>query len=156
MVLDSIKVVVYFCLELKEVLSNGDTYSYICLGSDVVMDGAIAIVKDKVSLTIDETYEGVTHQLGDKLSLCSFDIIYITNATTAKVEVCYITIVGHNYYGVIFVSENTAYRQCVIVYQNVTYTGPQIRFLDVHVHALDDSLTAGGEIAECRQIEIGG
>lgn len=99
--------VVYFRLELKEVLSNGDTYSYIYLGSDVVMGGGIAIVKDKVSLTIDETYEGVTHQLGDKLSLCSFDIIYITNVTTAKVEVCYITIVGHNYYGVIFVSENT-------------------------------------------------
>ena len=107
MVLDSIKVVVYFWLELKEVLFNSDTYSYIYLGSDIVMGGGIAISKDKVSLTIDGTYEGVTHQLGDKLSLSSSDTIYVTNATTAKVEVCYITIVGHNYYGVIFVSENT-------------------------------------------------
>ena len=108
MVLDSIKVVVYFCLELKEVLSNSDIYSYSCLGSDVVMGGGIVSSKDKVSLTIDETYEGVTHQLGDKLSLCSFDIIYITNVTAVRVEVCHITIVGHNYYGIIFVPENTA------------------------------------------------
>ncbi len=72
-------------------------------------------------------------------------------------------ITGYNYYGIIYVPENSKYIDTVVEYNNVTYVGPQIsfhpvgltRFIDCII-TIQDNYATGNEVAECNKIEIGG
>lgn len=73
-------------------------------------------------------------------------------------------IVGYNYYGMIYLPENSSYKNIIVEYNNITYVGPQIsfhptgitRFIDFDITIEDNDLTVGNEVAECNKIEIGG
>ena len=157
-------VVVYTSSELKTALENDNGYTYVYLGNNITLETGIKISNSKVNLTIDGTYDGITYQFEDKKTLSSGDTITASFPTILKVTVCNMKIIGYNYYGVIYVPESSVYKNIIVEYNNITYTGPQIsfhptgltRFIDVNITIQDNTLTVGNEVAECNQIEIGG
>ena len=163
-IIDENKVVVFTSAELKSALEDTNTYNYIYFGSNITLDNGIKINSSKANVTIDGTYEGVTHTLEDKKSLSSGDAITASFPSILKVTVCNLNIIGHNYYGTIYVPDNALYKNIIVEYNNITYVGPQIsfhptgltRFIDANITIQDDGSTAGNEVAECNQIEIGG
>lgn len=104
------------------------------------------------------------YQYEDKKTLSSGDTITASFTSILKVTVCNMKIVGYNYYGMIYVPENSSYKNIIVEYNNITYVGPQIsfhptgltRFIDFDITIEDNDLTVGNEVAECNKIEIGG
>lgn len=157
-------IVVYSSSELKEILEGNNEYSLIYLGSNITLESGIKISSTKVNLTIDGTYEETKYTLTDKKSLASSDTISVSSPSILEVIVRNIDIVGYNYYGTIYVPENSLYKNTIIEYNNITYTGPQIsfhpvgltRFIDSNITISDSDLVVGNEVAECNKIELGG
>ena len=156
-------VVVFTYTELKTVLEGNNNYNYVYLGEDIVLTGGIKLA-NKASIVIDGTYDNVRHKLEDKKSLSASDTINVSYPGIITVKVCNLDFTGYNYYGVIYVPDNSSYKNTIIEYNNIVYTGPQIsfhawgltRFIDANITIEDNSLTVGNEVAECNKIEIGG
>lgn len=156
-------VVVYDFLELKSALEENNGYTTIYLGSDINLTTGIKIFSGKTNVIIDGTYEGIVHKFEDKKSTSVGDVITASSALIKNVIVKNMNIVSYNYYGVIYVPENSAYKDIVVEYNNITYVGPQIsfhptgltRFIDSNI-TIQDNYAAGNEVAECNKIEIGG
>lgn len=157
-------VVVFSSSELKEALENDNKYTYIYFGTDITLESGIKISSTKSSITLDGTYDNITHKFEDKKTLNAFDTITASYPSILKVEVKNMTITGNNYYGIIYVPESATYKNIIVEYNNVAYTGPQMsfhptgltRFIDSNITIQDNSLTIGNEVAECNKIEIGG
>lgn len=157
-------VVVFSSSELKTALENDNNYTYIYFGADITLESGIKISSTKSSITIDGTYDNITYKFEDKKTLSASDTITASYPSILKVEVKNMTITGNNYYGVIYVPESATYKNIIVEYNNITYTGPQMsfhpvgltRFIDSNITIQDNSLTTGNEVAECNKIEIGG
>lgn len=155
-------VVVFSSEELKEALEKDNGYTYIYLGNHITLTNGIQISKTKSSIVIDGTYDDTTYQFTDKKSSSTSDTISLSS-TTKNVKVCNMNIIGYNYYGIIYVPENQDYKNTIVEYNNIDYTGPQIsfhpygltRFIDCSI-IIQDNYLSGNEVAECNQIEIGG
>lgn len=156
-------VVVFSSDELKNILENENEYMYIFLGSNISLTSGIALSNKKSEIIIDGTYNGVMHQYTDQKKLGNKDGIYVTSSFTSKITVKNVNIIGYNYYGIIYVPELELYKNTIVEYFGVTYTGPQIsynpmgltRFFD-SVITIKDNYASGNEVAECNRIEIGG
>ena len=163
-IIDKNTVVVTTYAELKSAIESTNEYNYIYLGTDITLTVGITIPASKTNLTIDGTYENITHTFTDRNTLNASDTISAANAAIDKVTVQNMNIIGNNYYGIIYVPESSAYKNIIVEYNNITYEGPQIcfhptgltRFIDSTITIKDTSLTAGGEVAECNKIELGG
>lgn len=163
-IIDDNTVVVFSSTELKNVLENDNEYTYIYFGDNISLDSGIKIASTKTNITIDGTYNSIVHSFEDRKSLVSSDTINVSYPSILKVKVCNMNVTGHNYYGVIYVPENTSYKNIIVEYNNITYIGPQLsynpigltRFIDCNITIQDSDLTVGNEVAECNQIEIGG
>lgn len=163
-VINNNTVVIYSSSELKTVLENDNGYDYIYFGNDITLEKGIKISSSKVNVTIDGTYEGVRYTFTDYEGLSSGDTISVSSPLTLKVTVCNMEIVGYNYYGIIYVLDNSSYKNTIIEYNNILYEGPQIsfhpagltRFIDSDITIVDGALVTGNEVAECNKIEIGG
>lgn len=150
--------------ELKNILETNNTYNYIYLENNITLTNGIRISSTKTNITINGTYNNKTSTLEDKKTLNYGDTINASYQTIQKVTVCNMNIIGNNYYGIIYVPESTIYKNIVVEYNNITYTGPQIsfhpngltRFIDSVITITDNSITTGNEVAECNKIEIGG
>ena len=163
-IIDKNTIVVITYAELKSAIESTNEYNYIYLGADITLTGGITIPASKTNLTIDGTYQNTTYTFTDRNTLNASDTISAANTAINKVSVQNMNIIGNNYYGIIYVPESSAYKNIIIEYNNITYEGPQIcfhptgltRFIDSTITIKDTSLTAGGEVAECNQIELGG
>lgn len=161
-IINETTVVVYDSSELKNVLEEINTYTYIYFGSDITLTNGIKISNTKINIIIDGTYEGVRHNLIDKKSTSASDSI-TAQATLKTIIVQNMNITGYNYYGVIYVPEGNSYKDVVTEYNNITYVGPQIsfhpsgltRFINSNI-TIQENYAAGNEVAECNKIEIGG
>ena len=163
-IIDKNTVVVTTYAELKSAIESANEYNYIYLGADITLTAGITIPASKTNLIIDGTYENITYTFTDRNTLNAIDTISAANAAINKVTVQNMNIIGNNYYGIIYVPESSAYKNIIVEYNNITYEGPQIcfhptgltRFIDSTITIKDTSLTAGGEVAECNKIELGG
>lgn len=156
-------VVVFSYEELKEVLENENEYSYIYLGDNIVLSGGIGISNSKTNVVIDGTYEYTRYEFTVQKKLGSKDGIYLSANKTSKVIVKNMKITGYNYYGVIYVPENSLYSNVEIEYINIEYEGPQLSYNPVGLTRILNSIITinknyadGNEVAECNKIEIGG
>ena len=162
-IIDDKTVVVFSSDELKNVLEGDNGYNYIYFGSDITLSSGIAINKNKTDVTIDGTYNSVTYEYIDQKKLGYSDTIYVTSALTKSVTFKNVKATGYNYYGIIYVPEQSTYKDISIIYDNITYFGPQIsfnpmgltRFIDSNI-TIGDNYASGNEVAECNRIEIGG
>lgn len=156
-------VVVFSESELKEVLEENNSYSYVYFGNNITLSSGISIAASKQKITIDGTYLDITYEFTDQKKLGTTDTIRVISSSTQEVIVKNMKITGYNYYGIIYVPEEKAYQNISIEYNNITYTGPQIsfnpmgltRFIDSTI-TIQDNYATGNEVAECNRIEIGG
>lgn len=163
-IIDNNTVVVFTSDELKSALENNNGYTYIYFGSDITLEKGIKISNEKVNVTIDGTYEGNTYTFYGMKSLGSESTINVSYPSIINVIVRNMNIVWYNYYGVVFVPENSSYQNVCVEYNNITYSGTQLsyhpygltRIIGSNITIEDGSLVVGNEVAECNQIEIGG
>lgn len=156
-------VVVTSSSELKEALEKDNAYTYIYFGNNITLESGITISKNKNNIVIDGTYNNITYEFTDQKKLGTGDTINISSPTITNVTVKNLKITGYNYYGVIYVPDSSSYKNTTVEYNNITYQGPQIsfnpygltRFINANI-TIEDSYATGNEVAECKQIEIGG
>lgn len=157
-ILDETTVVVFTYQELKTVLEGNNLYNYIYFGNNIKLTSGINISSTKKNLTIDGTYNNVTYTFEDVNSSTTSNTISINSTNANKITVKNVNIIGHNYYGIIYVPDSNTYQNVIIEYNNISYTGPQISF---HPSGLTRFINCNiiinsQEIAECNRIEIGG
>lgn len=162
-VIDKNTVVVYTSLELKTCLEGNNQYNYIYFGGDITLSSGITISSTKTNVIIDGTYNGTKYTYTDMKSAGSGDTISARSSNIKSVVVKNINVIGNNYYGIIFVPEETSLQNVVVEYNNLNYVGPQItfhptglsRYIDCDIR-ITTSYSAANEVAECNRIEIGG
>lgn len=162
-VIDDKTVVVMTGSELKTVLEGDNGYTYIYFGQNIMLQAGITIFNTKTNVVIDGTYEGVRYSYEDVKNSDSGSTISVRNSGIQSVTFQNIDVIGHNYYGIIYVPENNALRNTIITYQNLNYKGPQItfhptglsRYIDCDITILT-SVSTAGEVGECNRLEIGG
>lgn len=157
-ILDETTVVVFTYQELKTILEGNNLYNYIYFGNNIKLTSGINISSTKKNLTIDGTYNNVTYTFEDVNSSTTSNTISINSTNANKIIVKNVNIIGHNYYGIIYVPDSNTYQNVIIEYNNISYTGPQISF---HPSGLTRFINCNiiinsQEIAECNRIEIGG
>lgn len=161
-ILNESEIVVYTETELKQIIEENNTYTYIYFGNNITLTKGITIPNTKTNIIIDGTYNQTTYTLEDKKSTSTSDTITVS-PLIKTVTVKNMNIVGYNYYGIIYVPENNQYKDVIVEYNNITYTGPQIsfhptgltRFINSNI-TIKENYSAGNEVAECNKIEIGG
>lgn len=154
--------------ELKTVLEGDNKITKIYLAKDITLESGISILASKTEVTIDGLYPidgtGIIHTYTDMNSAGSGDAIGVRSASSIKVTLQNMNVVGRNYYGIIYVAEGTAYQNVVIEYKNLTYKGPQITYhpsglsiyQDLDITIVDSTACVANEVAETYQLQIGG
>lgn len=163
LIINTSTVVVYTAQELKTALEGNNGYTYIYFGANIKLVTGITVSRYKENVIIDGTYQNIRYQYEDMSSLGSGDTISVRSASNQLVTLKNIDVLGHNYYGIIYVPESTNLKDVIIEYVNLTYQGPQItyhpvglsRYIDCDITILTSYGTAN-EVAECNRIEIGG
>lgn len=154
--------------ELKTVLEENNNINHIYLAKDIVLERGITILATKTNVIIDGLYPldgtGTIHTYTDMNSASSADTIGIRGASSIHVTVQNLNAVGKNYYGLIYVLENSACQNVVITYKNIIYNGPQITYhpsglsiyQDLTINIIDSTACVANEVAEAGSIQIGG
>lgn len=161
-IIDDKTVVVYSSEELKSALES-TTYTYIYFGSDITLNSGIVINNTKQNVVIDGTYDNVVHTFTDQKKLGTSDAIGVNSSNNKSVTVKNLNVIGYNYYGIIYVPESTTYSNTTIIYENITYVGPQLSFNPSGITKIIDSditvkesYAAGNEVCECNKVYLGG
>ena len=167
LVLDENSIIVYDYKELKQALSENNTYTTIYLGNDIATDNSGAVINAaKESVIIDGRPPGEEDQPGYTLTqYTSTDINYTfriasTNKNTKEAVLRNLTITGGNYYGIISVQAEGV----LLVHDQVHYSGPQpvynrggtTRFTDSTYLLKTTGGIATNELAETKHAEFGG
>lgn len=163
LILNNNTVVVFSSLELKDALEKDNGYTYIYLGNSITLTEGIGISEAKSEIIIDGTYNYELHEYIDQKKLGTTDGIYVTSPYTQKITVKNMNITGYNYYGIIYVPENSSYSSTTVEYSSINYTGPELsynpmgttRIIDSTI-TIKDNFAVGNEVCECNKIEIGG
>lgn len=154
--------------ELKSVLEGNNNITLIYLAKDITLAQGISILATKTEVTIDGLYPtdgtGVIHTYTDMNSAGSGDTIGVRSASSIHVTVQNLNVVGKNYYGLIFVSEDSSHQNVVVTYKNLTYNGPQITYhpsgLSVYenltINIIDSTACVANEVAETAKLQIAG
>lgn len=154
--------------ELKTVLEENNNITLIYLAKDITLSQGITILGTKSQVTIDGLYPtdgtGTVHTYTDMDSAASGNAIGIRSASSIHVTVQNLNVVGKNYYGLIYVTEGTAYQNVVITYKNIVYNGPQITYhpsgLSIYenltINIIASTSSPANEVAETAKLQIGG
>ena len=154
--------------ELKSVLEGNNNIDLIYLAKDITLAQGITILASKSNVTIDGLYPtdgtGTIHTYTDMNSAGSGDTIGVRSASSIKITVQNLNVVGKNYYGLIFVAEASSTKDVVVTYKNITYNGPQITYHpsglsiyeDLNINIIASTATSANEVAEAGKIQIGG
>lgn len=82
-ILDEKTVVVFTSAELKEVLEGNNGYTFIYFGADITLLSGITLSNTKTNITLDGTYQNITHQFTDqKKYQCSSSYSSISTKST--------------------------------------------------------------------------
>ncbi len=161
-ILDEKTVVIFTSAELKEVLEGNNGYTFIYFGADITLLSGITVSNTKTNITLDGTYQNITHQFTDQKSTSAAQAIQ-ASPQNQLITIQNLHIIGYNYYGMVYVAEAASYKNVILEYQNITYVGPQLIFHPMGLTRIlnstitvQDQYVTGNEVAECNQIEIGG
>ena len=167
-IINSTTVAVETSAELKSVLEGNNTYTLVYLANDIALAQGITILGSKSEVTIDGLYPtdgtGTIHTYTDMSSAGSGDAIGVRTASSIHVTVQNLNVVGRNYYGLIYVSEDSSHQNVVVTYKNITYNGPQITYHpsglsiyhDLTINIIASTVAVANEVAEAGSLQIGG
>lgn len=144
------EIIVYSYAELKEAITNttnGKNVFY--LGADIIQtNSGIAIPSSKQNIIIDgkNPNTGISYSYSEYKSATTTNTIYLNSATAdqATIELKNMNILGQNYYGTVLI--NDAVRGATLIYDNVTYDGPQLIFNRYGTALIKDSNITIGKI----------
>lgn len=150
-------------LELKNVLEEDNSYTYIYFEDNITLEDNIIINSNKTNITIDGTYQNTRYTYTTMKGEEKTNIINV-NSQNINITVKNIDIIGLHTYGVIYVPQETIYKNVIIEYNNITYTGIQLSYnpygttkiIDATVIIEDTNGTSGEEVTESDQVIIGG
>ena len=123
-IIDNNTVVVTNNDELKQVLSEDNSYEYIYLGSDITATSGFTINSNKSKVIIDGTYNNTKYTYTNNLSL--EETVIKVSTTNKKVILKNMNIVSSHGYGVIYVPSHPNYSNVIIEYNNINFSGIEL------------------------------
>ncbi len=111
--------------ELKDILENDNNYNYIYLENDITLESGISINRNKTNITINGTYQNVTHTLTGLESNDDSDTITCTS-NTKEIKIKNIVIKSVNLYGFIYIPLNISTDENIIIFDNITFNGTNL------------------------------
>lgn len=152
---------------LRSLLTGSMKPGKIVLTNDISSDGSgITVNSSWTEVMIDgkDPDTGVIHTYSEARSNNNINQnIYISNSATTSVTLKNMNIIGYNYYGTVAVAGNIS--TTMLVYENVTYEGPQMtynqtgpaRYIDCNITIAAKNGSSGAEeVGELGNLEIGG
>ena len=118
-IIDNNTVVVTNNDELKQVLSEDNSYEYIYLGSDITATSGFTINSNKSKVIIDGTYNNTKYTYTNTLN--SEETVIKVSTTNKKVILKNMNIVSSHGYGVIYVPSHPNYSNVIIEYNNINF-----------------------------------
>ncbi|MDF9838757.1 MULTISPECIES: hypothetical protein [unclassified Breznakia] len=156
--------VVYTYADLKSTLESAtDGINMIYLGADITMSTTgINVSEAKTNVTIDGSYNGVSHKIIEAPAAVPASTIYINKSTIKSFTLKNMHIIGMNYYGT--VSVGTLASNVDLIYDSIIYYGPQITYnptgnatyKDCTIAIVASSSSPANEVAEIRNVDFYG
>ena len=161
-VIDNIKVVVSSFDELKKVLTENNTYTYVYIDSDLTLTEGFVINSNKKRVTIDGLYQNIMHTFTNYKS--DANGIITADESNQKIVVKNMKIISSHPYGVIYVPSDALYSNVLVEYNNIIFNGVQLSYNYYGITKIIDSTvtieqTNGNEaqrVCDCNKIIIGG
>ena len=161
-IIDNLHVVASTLEELKTILTGNNTYTYVYLDSDIILTEGFLINDNKKRITIDGTYQNVTHTLTNYNT--SAEGIITASETNYKIVVKNMKIISCHPYGVIYVPSDALYSNVSVEYNNITFNGVQLSYnyygvtkiIDSTVTVEETNSIAAQRVCDCNKIIIGG
>lgn len=162
-ILDSKTIVVSTSDELKNILEEENSYSYIYLDSDITLTEGITINQYKNRIIIDGTYLNVIHTLTGVNSNELTDTISVGN-TEGKYTFKNLNIVESNMYGIIYIPSDSIYTNLTTEFINIKFNGVELSFNPYGIVIIQDSNITieringriAREVCDANKVEIGG
>ena len=123
-IIDNTTVVVTNNDELKQVLSEDNSYEYIYLGSDITATSGFTINSNKSKVIIDGTYNNTKYTYTNNLN--SEETVIKVSTTNKRIILKNMNIVSSHGYGVIYVPSHPNYSNVVVEYNNINFSGIEL------------------------------
>lgn len=149
--------------ELKEVLEENNTYEYIYLENDIILESGITINRNKTKVVIDGTYQNITHTLTGMNSTKNTDTIII-NTSPKEIQIKNINIVSTNTYGILYTKLEVSNRETINIFDNITFKGTKlalnsygtVKITNSNITIEETNSVDPQEVCEASYIIIGG
>ena len=161
-IIDNNTVVVTTSEELKQAVSEDNSYNYIYLGSDITATSGFVINNNKAKLTIDGTYNNTKYTYTNNLS--SEETVIKASTTNKRIILKNINIVSSHGYGVVYVPSHPNYSDVVVEYNNINFSGIELsqnyygttKIVDSIIEVKDTNSVAAQRVCDSNRIIIDG
>ena len=161
-IIDNNTVVVTTSEELKQAVSEDNSYNYIYLGSDITATSGFVINNNKAKLTIDGTYNNTKYTYTNNLS--SEETVIKASTTNKRIIFKNINIVSSHGYGVVYVPSHPNYSDVVVEYNNINFSGIELsqnyygttKIVDSIIEVKDTNSVAAQRVCDSNRIIIDG
>ena len=161
-IIDNNTVVVTTSEELKQAVSEDNSYNYIYLGSDITATSGFVINNNKAKLTIDGTYNNTKYTYTNNLS--SEETVIKASTTNKRIIFKNINIVSSHGYGVVYVPSHPNYSDVVVEYNNINFSGIELsqnyygttKIVDSIIEVKDTNSVPAQRVCDSNRIIIDG
>ncbi len=161
-IIDNNTVVVTTSEELKQAVSEDNSYNYIYLGSDITATSGFVINNNKAKLTIDGTYNNTKYTYTNNLS--SEETVIKASTTNKRIILKNINIVSSHGYGVVYVPSHPNYSDVVVEYNNINFSGIELsqnyygttKIIDSVIEVKDTNTVSAQRVCDSNRIIIDG
>lgn len=161
-IIDNNTVVVTTSEELKQAVSEDNSYNYIYLGSDITATSGFVINNNKAKLTIDGTYNNTKYTYTNNLS--SEETVIKASTTNKRIILKNINIVSSHGYGVVYVPSHPNYSNVVVEYNNINFSGIELsqnyygttKIIDSVIEVKDTNTVSAQRVCNSNRIIIDG
>ena len=161
-IIDNNTVVVTTSEELKQAVSEDNSYNYIYLGSDITATSGFVINNNKAKLTIDGTYNNTKYTYTNNLS--SEETVIKASTTNKRIILKNINIVSSHGYGVVYVPSHPNYSNVVVEYNNINFSGIELsqnyygttKIIDSVIEVKDTNTVSAQRVCDSNRIIIDG
>ena len=138
-ILDKNTVVISTGDELKTVLEDENTYTYVYFNNDISISSSILINEKKKYITIDGTYQNVRHTYNSISNDDSSNFITASKGNKI-ITMKSMDIVNTNTYGIIYVPASTDYSGVTTKYVGISLKGTKMLYNPYGVTVIMDSI----------------
>ena len=161
-IIDKLHIVVSTLDELKTVLTENNDYTYVYLDNDITLTEGFLLNDKKERITIDGTYQNVSHTLTN-YNTDEYGVITATE-TNYNIVIKNMKIISSHPYGVIYVPSDALYSSVTAEYNNITFNGVQLSYnyygitkiINSTITVEETNSVAAQRVCDCNKIIIGG